>query len=156
MPGKRGTLAERFWPKVDKAGPVHPTLGTPCWLWTGAKTRDGYGYVWSGSRESGHVRAYRAAYEMIVGPIPVGRVIDHLCRVRACVNPAHLEPVTIAENVLRGVGSSAIRASQTKCKRGHAFTEENTIRMKRNGKRKCRTCTNLQQIEGRKRRKAGA
>lgn len=74
-------------------------------------------------------------YEAFVGPIPDGLQIDHLCRVRHCVNPAHLEPVTIAENVRRGA------AAQTHCKYGHEYTPENTVI--HHGGRECRTCNRI-------------
>ena len=85
---------ERFWEKVDKAGQDE------CWLWTANKTApNGHGRFLG---PGGQVMAHRFAYELLVGPIPEGLVIDHLCRVRLCVNPAHLEPVTAEENIRRG------------------------------------------------------
>jgi hypothetical protein len=117
----------RFWKKVDK------TKG--CWLWTGATNSDGYGKITIQPRTG--IPAHRVAYELFVGPIPAGLQIDHLCRVRNCVNPAHLEPVTPAENMARSV------AARTTCKRGHEFTAENTY-SRRNAKggisRTCKTC----------------
>lgn len=106
-----------------------------CWLWTAGKTASGYGmFSFSGSS----VRAHRWAYEFFVGPIPEGLELDHLCRNRACVNPAHLEPVSRRENQLRGDTFSARQAAQTHCKRGHEFSEANT-RVYR-GRRYCRCC----------------
>lgn len=91
----------RFWSKVDKDGPLPkwaPCLG-PCWLWTPPVDRStGYGRI---NIDRSNIGAHRFAYELLVGPIPEGLQIDHLCRVRACVNPAHLEPVTVSENVRR-------------------------------------------------------
>lgn len=90
--------------------------------------------------------AYVAVWEWLRGAIPEGKVIDHLCRNGACVNPGHLEPVTVRENTLRGVGPSAVNAAKTHCLRGHQFTEENTYRPpKEPHKRKCRECGRIRQ-----------
>ena len=121
---------DRFWSKVDK------TPETECWHWTSAITTEGYGQFWFNRRPR---LAHRLAYEMLVGPIPEGLVIDHLCRVRHCVNPAHMEPVTQAENNARGSSLSAENARKTHCKRGHPFTRENT-RHTQEGERVCLAC----------------
>lgn len=102
-----------------------------CWIWTGRLDRDGYGRcrltILGQKRETG---AHRAAWLSLVGPLPEGSVIDHLCRNRACINPAHLEPVTTGENTRRSglVGRTAgsVNRSKTHCIRGHEFTPENT------------------------------
>ena len=107
-----------------------------CWIWQASTTHNGYGQFWVGGRM---VKAHRFAYEMFVGPIPEGLELDHLCRVRNCVNPAHMEPVTHAENVRRGESFSAINAGKTHCPHGHAYDAENTY-VKPNGWRHCRAC----------------
>lgn len=89
------STAERFWRKVTKTD--------RCWLWTGSLQSRGYGCVGFGGKR---YLAHRLAYEWLVGPIPDGLTIDHLCRVKACVNPAHLEPVTGAENTRRHFDSA--------------------------------------------------
>ncbi len=110
-----------------------------CWLWTGAQQGGGYGAFWKPSDDEPRlVPAHRAAYQLMVGPIPEGLTLDHLCRTRLCVRPSHLEPVSRGENVLRGVGVSAQHARQTHCLRGHEFSEENTYWWR--GERHCRIC----------------
>lgn len=118
----------RFWRHVS------PEPNSGCWLWTGA-SRNGYGSFHDGIR---NVAAHRYSYTLAQGEVPEGLVLDHLCRVRCCVNPKHLEPVTLAENTRRGVNW---QKAKTHCKRGHAFTCENT-RYERNGARRCRACKN--------------
>lgn len=124
------TTEERFWPKVSKGSPEE------CWRWNGAENGSGYGRFHLGGRS---VAAHRVAYELMVGPISEGLVIDHLCRNPSCVNPAHLEPVTGRENTLRGMSPYAIKARWTHCKWGHEFTTENTY-IAPNGTRRCRAC----------------
>ncbi|WP_399559394.1 HNH endonuclease signature motif containing protein [Streptomyces chartreusis] len=126
--------AERFWAKVKKT--------ETCWLWTGAKTVAGYGQFTTAGRTDG---AHRWAYEHLVGPIPAGLHIDHLCRTPACVNPAHLEPVTPRENNLRGDTFTAKNVAKTHCPKGHAYDEGNTYvtpayRHNPSGARQCRAC----------------
>lgn len=136
------TTAQRFWPKVDKAGPLPPWapfLG-PCWLWTAGTSWGGYGKFSLGAREDGGAYAHRVAYELEVGPIPDGLVIDHLCRVRLCVRPDHLEPVTNRVNLLRAPRSvSAENHAKTHCVHGHPFDEANT-HWSPDGRRVCRAC----------------
>ncbi len=144
MPRQYTTIPapERFWTKVGFNGPVPeyaPELGA-CWLWTAYTGSWGYGKFWISSRKG--VRPPRYAYEFCVGPIPEGLTLDHLCRVRACVNPDHLEPVTNRENILRGCGVAATNARKTHCLRGHAFTKANTY-IPYFGRRICRTCRRL-------------
>lgn len=117
-----------------------------CWLWKGQKTQDGYGRF---SARGESVRAHRYTYELFVGKIPNGLVIDHLCRNRSCVNPLHLEPVTNRENLLRGDTIPARHAKVTHCPKGHEYTQENTYL--NGGSRICRQCM---RIQGRKYRQA--
>ena len=91
-----------FWDLVDKAGPGG------CWLWLGLKNESGYGRIEVGGR---NLKAHRRAYELTVGPIPDGLTIDHLCRTKACVNPRHLEPVTLRENLARAHKARAKRTA---------------------------------------------
>lgn len=131
--------AFRFWANVA------PNDETGCWVWTGCldgyhRTRNhgGYGQFYVQHRQW---KSHRFAYEFLVGPVPLGLNLDHLCRNRACCNPAHLEPVTQKENVRRGVGmSSQISKAKTHCKRGHELTPENTYLAPCGDGRRCWTC----------------
>lgn len=113
-----------------------------CWLWPGGQDRDGYGQVsWRHGGRSYSYRTHKVVFEYVVGLVPLGRQLDHLCRTRACANPAHLEPVTGRVNVRRGVGVAAINAVRTHCVSGHPFTPNNTYRRRRKGGgRTCKTC----------------
>jgi len=106
---------------------------TGCWLWVAGKHPSGYGLSTIDGKTTG---AHRVSYTHYVGEVPNGLELDHLCRVRHCVNPEHLEAVTHAENMKRGS-----RATMTHCGRGHEFTEENTYVAKGTGARNCRKCT---------------
>lgn len=123
---------QRFWEKVEKPSQAD------CWPWLAGCTSRGYGDFYYDGKQ---VRAHRFAYELLVGPIPEGLQLDHLCRVRHCVNPQHLEPVTHRENVLRGIGPTAEQARRTHCIHGHPFSEDN-LRIGANGRRYCRACVN--------------
>ena len=121
-------LPSRFWENVtqDASG---------CWSWNGLIDRYGYGRF---RRENlPPATAYRTAYVALVGSVPVGLQLDHLCRNRTCVNPSHLEPVTQAENARRSAA-----ATKTHCVNGHEFTEANTYtRLSGSGgQRDCRAC----------------
>lgn len=106
-----------------------------CWIYTGANA-GGYGRFYFGDRV---VPAHRYAYELLVGPIPEGLQLDHLCRDRACCNPDHLEPVTQRENLRRGIGPAGLNARKTKCPKGHPYDEANTYTHSA-GWRQCRAC----------------
>lgn len=112
---------------------------TGCWLWQGHIQANGYGQM---RMTSGTEWVHRAAYRLIVGEIPEGLTLDHLCRTPLCCNPAHLEPVTNRENILRGTGASARNAVKTHCRHGHPFDESNTYIRARGG-RECRMCNRL-------------
>lgn len=124
---------ETFWQRVDKDG------AEGCWLWTGGRSPDGYGQFWMGGEGGRTLRAHRVAYEDLVGAVPEGLMLDHLCRVRHCVRPDHLEPVTNAENLRRG--AEARRAESPHCPHGHLWTPDNTV-YGSHGYRMCRTCRN--------------
>lgn len=116
-----------------------------CWIFTGALNSKGYGCI--AVDGDGSIRlAHRAAYELLVDRIPEGMTIDHLCLVKACCNPAHLEVVGRAENSLRALPDGFVpvqaqrNAGKTHCKRGHEFTEENTRIHPTRGYRICVTC----------------
>lgn len=137
--GKGMTVAERIHSRIQ-------TQRDGCWLWTGA-TRAAksarYGHI---SVRGKMILVHRAAYEAFKGPIPTGLTVDHVCRNTLCCNPAHLDAVTLRENVLRGVGFSGINFRKAACKRGHPFNEENTRHARRiragneERGRVCRTC----------------
>lgn len=137
---------ERFWSKVDRSGGP-----AACWPWTAYVDKaHGYGVFMVHPRQ---VKAHRMAYELAVGPIPEGLFIDHLCRNRSCVNPAHLEPVTAYENWRRGHAPQAKARRAGTCPNGHARTPENT-RQAGNSVR-CLDCRALsRQREDREKRRA--
>lgn len=124
----RNSAIERFLTKTNRT--------ESCWLWEGGKTKGGYG-TFKFQRRT--VMAHRFAYESFVGTIPEGLHLDHLCRVRHCVNPAHLEPVANRENVLRGDTIPARNAVKTHCPQGHEYSEVNTY-IHPDGRRTCRMC----------------
>lgn len=114
MAGKalpREHYVAKFWGMVDKTD--------TCWLWTGMTTPTGYASFYAGIHGGGKTYAHRFVYDLMVGRIPDGYDIDHLCRVRNCVNPDHLEAVTHRENMLRGDTVVARMAAKTHCAKGH-------------------------------------
>lgn len=146
--------ADRFTEKyrVDPSG---------CWIWTGAIGAEGYGRFGYPSRQTR--LAHRVAHVLFIGPIPDGYQVDHICAVKACVNPDHLEAVTPLVNTRRALPWVNGQARRTHCPQGHEYTEENTrlsFQLGRNGRprrnRHCRTCDALRQLErSRQRRESG-
>lgn len=123
-----------------------PEPNTGCWLWTAA-VRNGYGRM-TVRRATHKTAAHRVAYEVFVGPIPHGMTLDHLCRVRCCVNPEHLEPVTMRENIRRGTSPVAqnIHGAMREgyCQNGHSWDDPTNVRI--TGRRRdCRACQREQQ-----------
>lgn len=135
----RKPLEDRLWPRVE-------VLDNGCWVWTGALLAGpggGYGLIRAEPGKPMRL-VHVVVYERLVGLVPAGLELDHLCRNRACCNPAHLEPVVKRTNILRGVGPAAVNARKTACIRGHAFDRGNTIvERRRDGRlrRRCRSCT---------------
>lgn len=142
-----GTDESRFWQKVDKNGP-QPGADTlaagmdRCWIWKGHVGSKGYGKAWAKKRGW---KAHVFSYFVTVGRVPKGKELDHLCELRACVNPGHLEPVTHTENMRRGRWGKA-----THCIWGHEYTPENTGIGTSRGRpqRYCKIC--LQERQARK------
>lgn len=130
-PGRIGSVEQRFWAHTIKRGP------DDCWLWKGRPSSRGYGRLttpWSSSTP-----AHRVSFMLHHGSIPDGHVIDHICRERTCVNPAHLRCVTPRINGLENsLSPAAINAKKTHCLHGHPLSGENLIHAQ--GGRRCRTC----------------
>lgn len=141
------TAWQRFWTSVE--------FGSSCWEWTRGALADGYGSFHVGGRK---FYAHRWSYEEAFGPIPTGLEVDHLCRNRRCVRPEHLEAVTRAENLRRGVGVAwQVEAARTHCPYGHEYTEENTYRPpSKPTHRACRACAGPRRMEAKRRARAAA
>ena len=142
-------LTSRFWDKVHKT--------STCWLWTAATNKDtGYGVFNVGNHRTAH--AHKLAYLNLVGPVPPGLEIDHVCRVRRCVNPAHMQAVTHRTNDLRGTSIMAENARKTHCVHGHPFAGDNLrvrVRVTRGRileERVCVTCNKRIAAESQRRR----
>src|SRR5215472_9435079 len=119
---------------------IFPEPNSGCWIWMGFVNENGYGKVVRPSIRKSPIAAHRYAFEKVKGEIPSGLDLDHLCRVRCCVNPDHLEPVTRSINCLRGeTGWAGGNAIKTQCPQGHAYTPENTY-TDRTGGRYCIQC----------------
>lgn len=126
------TLDERLLAAIGERTP------DGCWIWGHVARVNGYGRIKVAGRS---MLAHRVAYEVWVGEIPEGLEIDHLCRVRDCVNPDHLEPVTRTENMHRSPYVGA-KIRQTHCVNGHAYDQVNT-HIRTNGTRQCRACRRI-------------
>jgi hypothetical protein len=113
-------------------------IGQNCWIWQGSMYENGYGKY--GKRG---FMAHRLAYELAIGDVPSDMCLDHLCRNRACINPAHLEIVTMSENLRRGESFSGKNARKTHCIHGHNFTNANTYIHPKRGSRLCRQCRDI-------------
>ena len=137
------TTEQRFW---DNIGPHSDP--NACWLWVGRTVKNGnilrYGALGVSEVKDKYVRAHRYAYELLVGPIPEGITIDHVksrgCTSTLCVNPAHLEPVTMRVNLLRGNGYFAVNARKTHCPQGHKY-DTTYIDKSEISHRRCSVCT---------------
>lgn len=126
----------RFWSRVQ-------LVDTGCWLWTGSFMSDGYPKFNVRRRA---IRAHRWAYEAMRGPVPSGLVLDHLCHTPACVNPAHLEAVTVAVNNDRSLSGPHVAKRSTACANGHLWTEANTrSRVDMPNTKVCRICAAARQ-----------
>lgn len=128
----------RLWEKVDRKGE------DDCWEWLAFRNEEGYGVI---AMNGYPRRAHRMSYELLIGPIPEGLHLDHLCRNRGCVNPKHLEPVTNAENIRRAQPFRVPMEPRVQCPNGHEYTPENTRRAK-DGTRRCRTCERRDALAG--------
>ncbi len=133
-----------------------------CWIWAGAVSPNGYGQVWDRNAKRRRP-AHRVSFEAGTGAVPPGLDLDHLCRVRCCINPAHLEPVTRGENTRRGLLPTVLRAKYlaevTHCAQGHEYTPENTYRRPAGG-RGCMACrarnSQLSEVRRKARRRAAS
>ena len=127
-----------------------PEPNSGCWIWLKPIDRYGYGVFSFGGRR---MKAHQFAYEFYKGTIPSELEPDHKCRVRCCVNPEHMEPVTHRENTMRGVSSAAINGRKTHCKQGHAYDNHNTRLDAKSGFRNCRACNRIAAAHSRERKR---
>ena len=137
-------MVQSAWAKLKGPASPHwrggidnyvPEPNTGCWLWLGGLSGSGYAHL-------ANKAVHRLMYEREVGPIPTGLDLDHLCRQRSCINPAHLEPVTRRENLMRGPTVPARNAMKTTCRNGHPYDYVDG-----EGWRHCRQCRNKSAME---------
>lgn len=140
------TLPIRVWEKIN--------FTERCWLWTGADSGDDdpWGKVWDGQRVvPAHRWIYEEAYDV---RLPPEIEPDHLCKVRLCVRPSHLDPITKRENVMRSNAPGPLAVRTNHCKRGHEFTPENTRIRRSDGGRECRSCARMRNRAAKERARA--
>lgn len=134
---------------IDRLRAKYRVASSGCWVWTSSRRSNGYGQIYFRGRMT---EAHRVAYILHRGEVPEGAQLDHLCRVRECCNPWHLEAVSARTNTRRGIGPSAINHRKTHCPRGHEYSTENTyvetVRGGRRIKRHCRACRAQQRKVG--------
>ena len=136
--GQYRPIMQRFWSKI-----IIQENG--CWMWVGTVNWGGYAMLWNGSKM---IKAHRLAYQEIIGSVPKGMELDHLCRNHWCVNPFHLEAVTHQENMRRGttgLKTGAKQKAKTHCPKGHLYDSINTY-ITPLGKRDCRLCRKLSSV----------
>lgn len=141
LPYSQGNV-DGFWGRVNR--------DADCWEWKGSKTAAGYGNLRLPGGRNGY--AHRVAYELTCGPIPEGKVLDHLCRNRGCVNPEHLEPVDQYENVMRG--ATPYGPHRPTCRAGHDITKPENVYTRPSGSSLCRVCARAQENKRREARRA--
>lgn len=142
-----GTDEERFWAKVEPTG--------FCWLWKGSRGRYGHGYFNLGADFGRRgITAHKFSYETLVGMVPDGLELDHLCRIPWCVNPDHLQPVTHAENIRRGFAPTMQLNRRQVCAEGHDTSDDKDVYISKTGRRTCRICAARRQREYLDRKKA--
>ena len=126
-----------------------PEPNSGCWIWFSSTDRAGYGRFTIGRRGDYRTVGAHISYILRHNEYPPSE-LDHTCKLRCCVNPDHLEPVTHYENIMRGDGWGGINARKTHCKNGHEFSPENTYVWAKNGMRQCRTCNRINVAKGKK------
>ncbi len=138
-------LPKRFWSKVQ------PCPMSGCWIWVGGHNGHRYGIV---SRDGRQTLSHQWTFDVAYGAVPVGMEIDHKCNTRECCNPAHLRPLTHADNLARSNSVSSVNRRATHCPTGHEYTFENTYRNPRNGDRQCKQCRARHEAKRSAKRKA--